>query len=226
MSSRLSLVTLSLVLVSLMVGCGGSEVFVRGDALPIDLTKEKILILPCDTWGFSGIMDETAAMGALILGVNGAFGSAAVDLNPLTPVFEAAGLKGMAYQLASGVYHCIDYHQSFDLNDACGKGIEKVPAAINQLVGLAMDKLGMSPKPTYIFALTVMSEGQNLAGLQNYRVIACIFDTVKNLVHSCVYYTDSTMADAMIPQMSQIPGVAFGKLMEKAAAPKAAEPAK
>jgi hypothetical protein len=224
--SRLSVAVCSLVLASVLVGCGGTEVFLRDGAAPIDLTKEKILILPADVYGFGGIFDETMAMGALVAGCLSSFGSAAVDLNPLAPVFEAAGLKGMSYQLAYGVYHCIDFHQSYSLNDGCGKGIELVPEAINKLVGLAMEKLNMSPQPTYIFALTVLSEGESLPGVLKYRVVACLYDTVQKLVHSCTYYTATTAKDAMIAEMSQIPGNAFSTLMEKAAAPKAAEPAK
>lgn len=222
MSNRMTLAILSLVAVSLAVGCGSSKVFVREGAEPIDMETEKMLILPCDAWGFgSAGLDETEMSVALFGGCIKEFGANGISLEPAKPAFEAAGLSGMARRLGWGVYHMIDFHKSYDLStDSCGEGIEEVPVAVAQLVTLAAEKLGLDFKPRYIFALALNGLGSGtVPGTMKYRVIGTIYDLEMKLVHSCTYYTNTMPADKgpAMAKVVTIPGECFNKIMEVAA---------
>lgn len=223
MAKRLTLATLSLVLVGLAVGCGSSKVFVREGAEPIDLEKTQMLILPCDVWGFgSAGLDETALSAALFTGCVNAFGDKGISLEPAKPALEAAGITQSAYRLASGAYHMVDFHKTYNLSeDTCGQGIEEVPTLIAKLVTIAAEQLNLDFKPRYIFALGISGQGAGtIPGTLKYRVIATIYDTETQLLHSVTYYTNTMPDDsaAVLAKMSQIPQEAFDMLMEKAAA--------
>ena len=226
MSKRFVLATVCLVLAGMAIGCGGGKVFVREGAEPIDLTKEKILVLPSVAYGFKSYgADELKMTAALVAGTISAFGKSGFSLEPLKPVFQAAGLGGMARRLAYGVYHCIDFHKSYNLaKDSCGKGIEKEPKAVAELVALVAEKAKIDFNPRYIYALYLWAYGSGtIPGTAKCRIIACIYDKEKDLVHSCCYYTKTISKDLILAEAAKIPGDAFSKLMEAAAKPKEGE---
>ena len=190
---------------------------VRKGARPIDLAKEKVFLLPCDTFGFGEVADEAAMAAALFVGTASAFGESGVPLTPLKPVLEAAGLRGLTYQVAYGAYHIVDFHDSFSFDDGCGKGIEMVPVALSKAIGLAVEKLGLeAPIPKYVFGLAVVSEGEAKPGVLEYRVIACLYDLDAKLLHSVAYPLRESKKDYLLIDMAGLPGQVFESLRKTA----------
>lgn len=193
------------------------QVEARKGATPIDLAKEKVLLLPCGPWGFAGAVDEAATGAALLAGTVSFFGESGISLAPMGPVFEAAGLNAMSYRLCYGAYHVADFHEQFTLDDGCGVGIEEVPVMVNKAVGLAVEKLALpGPFPDYLFGLAVVSLGEQKPGVLKYRVIACVYDLVSKQVHTVAWASRETAKDAMLAEMAVLPGEVFEQLGEVA----------
>ena len=225
MSKRLSLVVLSLVLVGMAVGCGSSKVFVREDAEPIDLSKDKILILPSVAYGFSSYgVDELTLSGLLFAGCLSAFGEAAIPLEPLKGVMESAGLGGMARRFGYAAYHSIDFHNSFDLkNESCDKEAALIPELagklLNDVILPNLAKLGVPTdfKVRYVYSLYLWAYGGGMVpGTAKVRIIAAIYDLDMQLIHSCTYMTKVIAKDVIEAEAAKIPGDVFGMLMDAA----------
>ena len=216
MSKHLTLAVLSLVIMAIGVGCGGGKVFVREDAEPIDLETEKILILPSTHYGFGSYgLDETKMMAALVGGTIKAFGSSGITLEPLKSAFEAAGIGGASRRMCYGCYHSIDFHNSFDLkNESCDPEAAKVPEVAAKIISLVSEKLGLDFKPRYVFGLYMWAYGSGMVpGTAKIRFVAAIYDTEKQLIHSCCYYTKTVAKDMMMVEAVKAPGDVFNKLM-------------
>jgi uncharacterized membrane protein len=220
MSKHLTLAVLSLAIVAMGVGCSSGKVFVREDAEPIDLDTEKILVLPSTHYGFGSYgIDETKMLVSLVGGTVKAFGSAGITLEPLKSAFEAAGIGGAARRMCYGCYHSIDFHKSFDLkNESCDPEAAKVPEVAAKIIELVSTKLGLDIKPKYVFGLYMWAYGAGMVpGTAKIRFVGAIYDTEKQLIHSCTYFTKTVAKDMMLVEAVKAPGDVFNVLMEAAA---------
>jgi hypothetical protein len=220
MSKHLTLAVLSLVIVAMGVGCSGGSVYVREDAEPIDLDTEKILILPSTHYGFGSYgIDETKMLLSLVGGTVKAFGSSGITLEPLKSAFEAAGIGGASRRMCYGAYHSISFHKSFDLkNESCDKEAAMVPEVAAKIIQLVSEKLGLDFNPKYVFGLYMWAYGGGMVpGTAKIRFVAAIYDTEKQLIHSCTYYTKTVAKDMMLVEAVKAPGDVFKVLMDAAA---------
>ncbi len=220
MSKRLPLAFMAVIFLAAAVGCGSTQVFVRPDAEPIDMSKEKMIIMPAVAYGFGSLgLNETELSAALFTGAVAAFGSNGISLEPIKPALESAGLDWLTRRMCWAAYWMTKYRDEYDFSKYTGgDGFEKVPGAVSELVGLVASKMGLDFKPRYYFALYLWAYGSGMVpGTAKCRVIACIYDAQKNLLHSCTYYTKTMAKDIIMVEAAKIPNDTFNLIMKEAA---------
>jgi hypothetical protein len=179
---------------------------VRPGAKPVDLDAERVLILPVDTWAFYSLdLGQVELSARLFTGCITAFAGSGVSLEPLRSLLVEKGLHKTAGRLANGADQMIRFHSSFDLSaERVPRKFREVPRKTAEIAKLAVEKLGLDFMPRFVFALAIEGLGKDKAGDRlKYRVMACLFDLQKRLVHSCAHF-EGTIPMEKKPAMAEI----------------------
>ena len=92
-----------------VVGERKFRIHTREGAEPIDLTKDKLFVLPPEQYGFASYagVDQRRLVDCLDEGILSR-SSSLLTVRPLKPAFEAVGIGGVARRLCYGAYHSIE----------------------------------------------------------------------------------------------------------------------
>lgn len=206
------------VFASSLVACGGgSTLRLRPGAPPPNVKEDKFLVMPVDIHGLPG--DKTAQEAALFGGFVAAFGDHAVPLQPIKPVLETVGLNNLSYEMAEGMFHLVDTHNSYDFAEDGGfhGGESKLKLIVEgsaKLVETAATELKLDFKPKYVVVAHIDSTSSSLPKTVGYRVIGGLYNVEASKIDQVIWYETTTAEDeaAILAEMATIGGKLYGLL--------------
>ena len=196
-------------------------VHLRKGAVPLDLAKERVVILPCDIWATYELgMSKEKASEIMSLGCETVFKGAGVSLLKIKTLMDEAGFEALSRRLATGSYRAIHWCDSFDIaTDKIVSESRDIPTLVERVIAFVKKKGEVDFEPRYVYALTIVGMGPDEGGRKRVLVIACLYDLKVKLIHSCTYYPE-VLPPGTLPiqrRIASIPEQAFERLMSVAA---------